>query len=57
MVIENHARRQNEQRCRTTFENLAIGITMAHFTGHFFAANSAFLNMFGFERPVEARPD
>jgi len=45
MAIENHARQQNEQRRRTAFENSAIGITMADFTGHFFAANSGFLNM------------
>ena len=48
MAIENHARQQNEQRWRTAFENSAIGITMADFTGHFFAANSAFLNMLGY---------
>lgn len=48
MAIENHARQQNEQRWRTAFENLAIGITMTDFTGHFFAANSAFLNMLGY---------
>jgi len=48
MAIENHAHRQNEQRWRTAFENLAVGITMADFTGHFFAANSAFRNMVGY---------
>jgi PAS domain-containing protein len=48
MAIENHARQQNEQRWRTAFENSAIGITMADFTGHVFAANSAFLNMLGY---------
>ena len=34
----------------TAFENSAIGITMADFTGHFFAANSAFLNMSGYTK-------
>lgn len=36
------ARQQVEQRWRTAFENSAIGITMADFAGHFFAANSVF---------------
>src|SRR5215468_7661788 len=48
MAIENHARQQNEQRWRTAFENSAIGITMADFTGHLFAANCTFLNMLGY---------
>jgi len=48
IAIENHARQQSEQRWRTAFENSAIGIKMADFTGHFFAANSAFLKMLGY---------
>jgi PAS domain S-box-containing protein len=42
------ARQQVEQRWRTAFENSAIGITMADFAGHFFAANSVFRNMLGY---------
>jgi len=49
VAIENHARQQNEQRWRTAFENSAIGITMADFTGHLFAANCTFLNMLGYK--------
>ena len=45
---ENRARQQNEQRWRTAFDRLAIGITMADFTGHYFAANSVFQNMLGY---------
>jgi PAS domain S-box-containing protein len=42
------ARQQVEQRWRTAFENSAIGITMADFAGHFFAANSVFRTMLGY---------
>src|SRR5919201_764927 len=45
---ENRARQQTEQRWRTVFERLAMGITMADFTGRFFAANSVFQNMLGY---------
>jgi len=45
---ENRARQQTEQRWRTAFERLGIGIIMADFTGHFFAANSVFQNMLGY---------
>jgi len=45
---EKRARQQDEQRWRTAFENSAIGITMAAFSGHFLAANSAFQNMLGY---------
>ncbi|HZA29483.1 MAG TPA: PAS domain S-box protein [Gammaproteobacteria bacterium] len=48
---ENRARQQNEQRWRTAFERLAIGITMADFTGRYFAANSVFQNMLGYTEP------
>lgn len=39
---------QNEQRWRIVFENSAIGIVMADFTGRIIAANSAFRNMLGY---------
>jgi PAS domain S-box-containing protein len=42
------AGQQNEQRWLTAFENSAIGITMANFSGRYFAANSAFVNMLGY---------
>ena len=45
---ENPARQQTDERWRTAFENSAIGITMADFSGRFFAANSAFLNLLGY---------
>jgi PAS domain S-box-containing protein len=45
---ENRACQQTEQRWRTAFERLAMGITMANFTGRFFAANSVFQNMLGY---------
>jgi PAS domain S-box-containing protein len=48
LASEKRARQQNEQRWRTAFENSAIGITMADFTGRYFAANSVFLNMLGY---------
>ena len=35
-------------RCIRELSNRHIGIIMADFTGHFFAANSAFLNMLGY---------
>jgi PAS domain S-box-containing protein len=45
---EGRVRQQDEQRWRTAFENSAIGIAMADFSGHFLAANSAFQNMLGY---------
>ena len=45
---ENLARQQTDERWRTAFENSAIGIAMADFSGRFFAANSAFLNLLGY---------
>ena len=42
------AQHQAGQRWRAAFENSAISITLADFTRHFFAANSAFLNMLGY---------
>lgn len=42
------ADQQNEQRWRTAFENSAIAIIMADFTGHIIAANWAFRNMLGY---------
>jgi PAS domain S-box-containing protein len=45
---EGRVRQQDEQRWRTAFENSAIGITMAAFSGHFLAANSVFQNMLGY---------
>ena len=42
------AGQQNEQRWRTAFENSAIGIVMADFTGRIIAANSTFRNMLGY---------
>jgi PAS domain S-box-containing protein len=45
---QNGTRQQSEQRWRTAFENSAIGIVMADFTGRYFAANSVFLNMLGY---------
>jgi len=35
-------------RCIRELSNRHIGIMMADFTGHFFSANSAFLNMLGY---------
>ena len=48
MHPENPARQETDERWRTAFENSAIGITMADFSGRFFAANSAFLNLLGY---------
>ena len=45
---EKRARQQTDQRWRAAFENSAIGIIMADFTGRYFDANSAFLNMLGY---------
>lgn len=45
---ENPARQQPDERWRTAFENSAIGIMMADFSGRLFAANSAFLNLLGY---------
>jgi PAS domain S-box-containing protein len=39
---------QSERRWQTAFENSAIGITMADFTGRYFASNSVFRNMLGY---------
>lgn len=49
MLVKKYpARRLADLRWRIAFENSAIGVTMADFTGHFFAANSAFLNILGY---------
>ncbi len=45
---ENPARQQTDERWRSAFENSAIGIMMADFSGRFFAANSAFLKLLGY---------
>lgn len=45
---QSRAPQQSERRWRTAFENSAIGIVMADFTGRYFAANSVFLNMLGY---------
>lgn len=42
------AGQQDRQRWRTAFENSAIGIVMADFTGRIIAANWAFRNMLGY---------
>jgi len=47
-IPENPARQQTDERWRTAFENSAIGIAMADFSGRFFAANSVFLNLLGY---------
>jgi PAS domain S-box-containing protein len=50
MLAEGYlARRRSDQRWRIAFENSAIGIMLADFGGRFFSANSAFLNMLGYE--------
>ena len=49
MLVKKYpARRRTDLRWRIAFENSAIGVTMADFTGRFFAANSAFLNILGY---------
>ena len=49
MLVKKYPdRRRTDLRWRTAFENSAIGVTMADFTGRFFAANSAFLNILGY---------
>jgi PAS domain S-box-containing protein len=48
MTKENPAHPPTDQRWQTAFENSAIGIIMVDFSGRFFAANSAFLNMLGY---------
>jgi PAS domain S-box-containing protein len=48
VVAEKRARRRADKRWRTAFENAAIGIVMADFSGRYFAANSAFRNMLGY---------
>lgn len=49
MLVEEYpARRRSDERWRIAFENSAIGIAMADFTGRFFAANSALLNILGY---------
>lgn len=45
---ENRAPQQSEQRWRAAFENSAVGIAMADFTGRFFASNSVFRSMLGY---------
>jgi PAS domain S-box-containing protein len=48
LAIETRSCRQADRRWRIAFENSAIGITMADFTGRFFAVNNAFSNMLGY---------
>ncbi len=48
VVADKRARRRSDKRWRTGFENAGIGIVMADFKGHYFAANSAFRNMLGY---------
>jgi PAS domain S-box-containing protein len=48
LVKEYPTRRHSDQRWRIAFENSAIGIAMADFTGRFLAANNAFLDMLGY---------
>lgn len=48
VVAEKRARRRADKRWRTAFENAAIGIVMADFSGRYFAANSAFRSMLGY---------
>jgi PAS domain S-box-containing protein len=48
LAIENRSCRQADRRWRIAFENSAIGITMADFTGRFFAVNNAFSKMLGY---------
>ena len=47
-VGQRRLRQQADKRWRTAFESAAIGIVMADFDGHYFAANSAFRNMLGY---------
>ena len=46
--LSNEAQQQTEQRWRAAFENSAIGIMMADFTGRILAANKAYLKMLGY---------
>lgn len=48
LVKKFPVRRRTDVRWRIAFENSAIGVSMADFTGRFFAANSAFLNILGY---------
>jgi PAS domain S-box-containing protein len=43
--LGNKAQSRNERRWRATFENSAIAMMMADFTGHIFAANEAYRKM------------
>ena len=46
--LESPAGQQPSERWRAAFENSAIGIMMADFSGRFFAANSAFRKLLGY---------
>jgi PAS domain S-box-containing protein len=46
--VTNEARQQSDQGWRVAFENSAIGIMMADFTGRVFRANRVFRNMLGY---------
>ena len=46
--LESPALQQPNERWRAAFENSAIGIMMADFSGRFFAANSAFRKLLGY---------
>src|SRR5262249_5283920 len=48
LATENRSRQQADRRWQIAFENSAIGITMADFTGRFFAVNDAFSKMLGY---------
>lgn len=48
LATENRSRHQADRRWQVAFENSAIGITMADFTGRFFAVNNAFSKMLGY---------
>jgi PAS domain S-box-containing protein len=48
LAIKNRSCHQADRRWQIAFENSAIGITMAEFTGRFFAVNNAFSKMLGY---------
>lgn len=51
LATEDQALQLADGRWRIAFENSVIGITMADFTGRFFAVNSAFATMLGYQEP------
>jgi PAS domain S-box-containing protein len=46
--LSNEAQQETEQRWRAAFEDSAMGIMMADFTGRVLAANKAYLTMLGY---------